>query len=76
MSKSEREELLRNAMAFMSRRELSLHLHVSPSALDQWLSGEAPIPDGAMFVMVAVLNEITRRKRFTDPVKGASRLYR
>lgn len=72
MSKSEREELLRHAMVFISRRELALHLHISPSALEEWISGKAPIPDGAMFVLLAVLNEITRRKRFTDAVKGES----
>ena len=71
MSKSEREELLRHAMVFISRRELALRLHISPSALDEWISGKAPIPDGAMFVLLAVLNEITRRKRLTD-VKGES----
>lgn len=72
MSKSEREELLRHAMVFISRRELALRLHISPSALDEWISGRAPIPDGAMFVLLAVLNEITRRKRFTDAVKRES----
>ena len=72
MSKSEREELLRQAMVFISRRELALRLHMSPSALDEWISGKAPIADGAMFVLLAVLNEITRRKRFTDAVKGES----
>lgn len=72
MSKSEREELLRHAMVFISRRELALRLHISPSALDEWISGKAPIPDGAMFVLLAVLNEITPRKRFTDAVKGES----
>ena len=70
MSKSEREELLRHAMALISRRELALRLRISPSALDEWISGKAPIADGAMFVLLAVLNEITRRKRFTDAVKG------
>ena len=59
MSKSEREELLRHAMVFIPPRELALRLHVSPSALDEWISGKAPIPDGAMFVLLAVLNEIT-----------------
>ena len=53
MSKSEREELLRHAMDFISRRELALRLHISPSALDEWISGKAPIPDGAMFVLLA-----------------------
>lgn len=72
MSKSEREELLRHAMVFISRRELALRLHISPSALEEWISGKAPIPDGAMFVLLAVLNEITPRKRFTDAVKGKS----
>ena len=65
MSKSEREELLRHAMVFISRRELALRLHVSPSALDEWISGKAPIPDGAMFVLLSVLNEITRRHQPT-----------
>jgi hypothetical protein len=74
MSKSEREELLRRAMVFISRRELALRLHVSPSALDEWIFGKAPIPDGAMFVLLAALNEITRRKRFTDAVKGESKI--
>jgi hypothetical protein len=74
MSKSEREELLRNAMAVISRRELSLRLHVSPAALDEWISGKAPIPDGTMFVLLAVLNDVTRRRRFTDAVKDDSSL--
>ena len=74
MSKSERQELLRNAMAVISPRELSLRLHLSPAALDEWISGKAPIPDGTMFVLIAVLNEITRRGRFTDALKGESSL--
>ena len=74
MSKSEREELLRNAMAVISRRELSLRLHVSSASLDEWISGKAPIPDGTLFVLIAVINEITRRRRFTDAVKGESSL--
>lgn len=61
-------------MAVVSRRELSLHLHVSPAALDEWISGKALIPDGTMFVLIAVLNEIARRRRFTDAVKGDSSL--
>ncbi len=74
MSKLERQELLRNAMAVISPRELSLRLHLSPAALDEWISGKAPIPDGTMFVLIAVLNEITRRGRFTDASKGESSL--
>jgi len=61
-------------MVFISLRELSRRLRVSPSTLNEWISGEAPVPDGAMFVLLAVLNEITRRKRFTDAVKGESQL--
>ncbi len=63
MSNAERQELLRNAMVFISLRELALRLRVSPSTLDEWVSGQAPMPDGAMFVLVAMLNEITWREQ-------------
>lgn len=53
-------------MVFISLRELSRRLRVSPSTLDEWISGEAPMPDGAMFVLVAMLNEITWRERSND----------
>ncbi|HJV11859.1 MAG TPA: hypothetical protein VJ690_10190, partial [Burkholderiales bacterium] len=42
---------------------------VSPSTLNEWISGEAPMPDGAMFVLVAMLNEITWREQTTDAGK-------
>ncbi len=53
-------------MVFISLRELALRLRVSPSTLDEWLSGQAPMPDGAMFVLVAMLNEITWREQSSD----------
>jgi transcriptional regulator with XRE-family HTH domain len=53
-------------MVFISLRELSRRLRVSPSTLNEWISGEAPMPDGAMFVLVAMLNEITWREQTTD----------
>ena len=56
-------------MVFMSLRELSRRLRVSPSTLNEWISGEAPMPDGAMFVLVAMLNEITWREQTTDAGK-------
>lgn len=56
-------------MVFISLRELSQRLRVAPSTLDEWISGEAPMPDGAMFVLVAMLNEITWRERSTDAEK-------
>jgi transcriptional regulator with XRE-family HTH domain len=66
---AERQELLRNAMGLVSLRELSLRLRVSPSTLDEWVSGQATMPDDAMFVLVAMLNEITWRERSTDAEK-------
>jgi len=68
MSNAERQELLRNALVSISRRELSKRLRVPPSTLDEWICEKAPIPDGPMFVLLAVLNEITRRKLLTDAV--------
>jgi transcriptional regulator with XRE-family HTH domain len=56
-------------MVFMSLRELSRRLRVSPSTLNEWISGEAPMPDGAMFVLVAMLNEIAWREQTTDAGK-------
>lgn len=53
-------------MVFISLRELALRLRVSPSTLDEWVSGQAPMPDGAMFVLVAMLNEITWREQSSD----------
>lgn len=53
-------------MVFISLRELALRLRVSPSTLDEWVSGHAPMPDGAMFVLVAMLNEITWREQSSD----------
>jgi DNA-binding transcriptional regulator YiaG len=49
-------------MGFMSLGELSPRLRVSPATLDEWISGETPIPDGATFALIAVLNE-QRSKR-------------
>ena len=59
-------------MVFISLRELSRRLRVSPSTLNEWISGEAPMPDGAMFVLVAMLNEIAWREQTTDAVKVES----
>lgn len=56
MSNAERQELLREAMSLMSLRELVLSLRVSPSTLDEWISGQTPIPDGVTFVLIAVLD--------------------
>jgi len=56
-------------MVFISLRELSRRLRVSPATLNEWISGEAPMPDGAMFVLVAMLNEITWREQTTDAGK-------
>ena len=56
-------------MVLISLRELSRRLRVSPSTLNEWISGEAPMPDGAMFVLVAMLNEITWREQTTDAGK-------
>ena len=56
-------------MVFISLRELSRRLRISPSTLNEWISGEAPMPDGAMFVLVAMLNEIAWREQTTDAGK-------
>lgn len=56
VANAERQELLRDVMGLMTARELMLRLRVSPSTLDEWLSGEAPIPDGVTFVLIAVLS--------------------
>ena len=52
-----RQELLQSALEFISLRELSLRLNVPTSVIEDWLSGQVPMPDRALFVLSAILTQ-------------------
>ena len=57
MTQSTRQLLLELAVKGFGRAELAQKLNVPLAVLDDWLSGEAHIPDAKLLVLIEALDE-------------------
>jgi transcriptional regulator with XRE-family HTH domain len=56
MADSTKQSLLRKAAGLMGQRELAARLKVSHSQLENWISGDANMPDGMLLKLAQVLD--------------------
>ena len=56
MSETTKQRLLREAADLMGQRELAQRLKVSESQLEEWIRGQAKMPDHKLLVLANVLD--------------------
>jgi DNA-binding transcriptional regulator YiaG len=56
MAETTKQALLRKAAGLMGEGELAAHLKVSHSLLENWISGDATMPDGMLLKLAKVLD--------------------
>jgi len=59
-----KQQLLRHAVNLLGQHGIARRLHVPPSLLDDWIRGDAAMPDGKLLVLAAIL------ETFASPQKG------
>jgi transcriptional regulator with XRE-family HTH domain len=56
VSETTKQRLLREAADLMGQRELAQRLKVSESQLEEWIRGQAKMPDRKLLVLANVLD--------------------
>jgi hypothetical protein len=70
---STKRQLLQQGAELMGRDQLVMRLGIPETLLDAWIRGDITMPDGKLFVLAAILDNVAKAKKSSADVEALIR---